>query len=595
MHMSTNKDAKDEGTTPVIAWNEHKAGLGNVDKAHVQEVITSLSRGSRFYAREEERASALSERVERIREQCERARKDKSLPRRAQQLDKQLLPALEAERVLGRVIACMDFDCFFAAVEALDDPSLVAVPHAVGGGKNGVLSTASYEARRFGVRSAMPTFIARRLCPQLRIVPTRYERYKEVSKLVEDKVLSQFDSEYRMGSLDEAFLDITHLVTETRTADEVVSELRQKVTHVTGGLTVSVGVGPNSLVAKICTDMNKPNGQTIVLPSDGRNGVVEFMSSLPLRKIPGIGKVLETVLREGVGLSSVGDIFTERAVLSTVLREKTFRFLMRSALGIGSTFYGVDNDEEEARKGISRERTFGPVRDEQRLVEILHNLCVMLEADLAKAGVTAARTVSLKLKTSGFKTLSRSYTLPASQYVSSAESIEKVAKRVLKSEFPIELRLLGVRLNKLTFKSDCNDSKRGVLRYLSQRSGDQGGVSPFNELGKSAVAVAQSTPMKRQRPDNCGGITGNAKLDVRNDGLKRCCDCRAVCASSDTSQPAHTNKYSCPVCNSRCFMHLGTLNSHLDACLASGARESSNASKNDCDNARVPWHKRPKR
>ncbi len=354
----------------------------------MQAMITKLSQGSRFYLREQKKAAALAARIAVVREEVEAAERspDKLAARKAE-IDAKLLPELEAQRVSGRVLACIDFDCFFAAVEALDNPSLVGVPHAVGGTKNGVISTASYEARRFGVRSAMATFIARKLCPQLRIVPGRMARYKEISKLVEHEVLAKFDPGYRMGSLDEAFLDVTHLVSDTRSAEDVISELRSTVKRVTGGLTASVGVGPNRLVAKISADMNKPDGQTIILPEDEQKGVIEFMAGLPLRKVPGIGRVLEAWLADGIGLSCVGDIFEKRAVIAEVVSERTLHFLLRSALGIGCAFTDSGGDEEVSRKGISRQRSFSPERDEAKLMEMLHRICVMLEEDVQKAGV----------------------------------------------------------------------------------------------------------------------------------------------------------------------------------------------------------------
>lgn len=556
-----------QSTPGGIRWNEHKAGLQGVDKAKIQEIVTAASKGSKFYLREQAKAAELSARIAVFRKEVDAARlQPDRLAARLVEVNDVIIPSLELERVSGRVICVIDFDSYFSSVEALDDPTLVGVPHAVGAGSGGVLATASYEARRFGVRSAMATFIAKKLCPHLHIVPPRMSRYKEISRKVEEEVFAHYDPGYRMGSLDEAFLDLTPLVTPERPAEVVVRELRERIREVTGGLTTSAGVGPNRLIAKISADMNKPDGQTVILPDDERKGLMEFMKPLPLRKVPFVGRVLEAWLVDGIGLKCVGDVLKERALVAEVMSGRTVHFLLRSALGIGSAFTAVDGEEESVRKGMSRQRSFSPQKDEAKLMEILHNVCVMLEQDVVKNGVGGARTVVLKLKTSGFVSLSRSVTVKGNGYVSTAAEFEAYGRRLLKGELPMELRLVGIGLQKLWFKGEegAAEPKNSIKKFLKKEEGNGNG----NGESPASVSLKSSGSQALLQMRSLSGKMGGRKRSRNMFKMKvKEAECGACTAKSEGGSPDHLQEYVCPVCNSRCFKELGELNRHMDECL----------------------------
>lgn len=544
-----------------VRWNEHKAGLEGVDKARVQKMITELSKGSRFYAREQEKAAQLSARVAEFKRNTDAIRKDESrMARTLRFVDTQLIPTLESSRVCGRVLACLDFDAFFAAIEALDDPKLRGIPHAVGAGDRGVLSTASYEARKFGVRSAMPVYIARKLCPELKIVPVRMQRYKEMSKLVETEVLAKYDPGYRMGSIDEAYLDLTELC-ENRKVEDIVHDIHEDVRRVTDGLTVSVGVAPNCKVAKIAVDLRKPDGTTIILPNedeDERVKVVEFMRELKLRKIPGIGRVLESYLQDGLGINNVGEILDNRALIAAALSDRSVPFLIRSALGIGEAFTAAE-DEEHVRKGMSRQRSFAPEKNETKLLAMLSDIARILEGDTIKRELLGARTVVLKLKTSDFVPHTRSVTVPDGRMVSKAAEFESYAAELLRNEFPIELRLLGIGLQNLRYKKEAIDtavdSKRSIKRFLKPTEKSASSNSATDTNGRLATrSLAERTPRRKN----------NAFIR-----FKRCAACAAGSPVAEGElPPSHEFEFLCPVCNARCFRELGSLNAHLDKCIA---------------------------
>lgn len=202
-----------------------------------------------------------------------------------------------------RKIIHIDCDSFYASVEMLDDPSLKGRPIAVGGAsdRRGVLCTCNYEARRFGVHSAMPTAQAKKLCPQLLVLPTRMSRYKEVSSQIH-RIMHQYTDAIEPLSLDEAYLDVTAKNHLQGSATRMAQAIRQEVAD-TIGVTVSAGVAPNKFLAKIASDWNKPNGLCVITPEQ----VADFVTRLPVAKIHGVGKVTNQKLQQ-LGIVTCGDI-----------------------------------------------------------------------------------------------------------------------------------------------------------------------------------------------------------------------------------------------------------------------------------------------
>lgn len=266
---------------PPSLFNPHKAGLAHSDR--VRSIVASAASGGRFYENEVRKESEMTSKLAALRTRIARAPTDTAAADR-------VIADTEARRAgLGRTFVCVDFDAFFAAVSELDDPSLRGRPHAVGGGEHGVLSTSSYVARGFGVRSAMPVYIARRLCPELVIVKSDFKRYRELSDAARERVFSRF-GKFEMRSIDEAIIDVTEYLEEHGVSAEVaVEELRAEVKEVTGGLTVSAGVAATPTLSKICADLNKPDDAFIL--GNTRADIVAFCAGLQLRKVPFLGKV----------------------------------------------------------------------------------------------------------------------------------------------------------------------------------------------------------------------------------------------------------------------------------------------------------------
>jgi DNA polymerase-4 len=291
-----------------------------------------------------------------------------------------------------RSIIHLDMECFYAAIEVRDQPSLKGKPVGVGGARDrrGVLTTCNYEARKFGVYSAMPTFMALQRCPNLIILPTRFDVYRKEAAVIRE-ILFRFTPLVEPLSLDEAYLDVTDHPGALSPLAQVIRGLIFRKTK----LTASAGIGPNKLIAKIASDLKKPNGQFAVKPE----GVPAFMKELPVRKLWGIGEVTGQKL-EKLGIATCGDM------------QRLSRFALQEQFGkFGIELYdlcrGIDDrpvEPDRERKSLSNEETFST--DLETLAECEEKLPELFEelmADLAgKESTRAITKIFVKLKFSDF-------------------------------------------------------------------------------------------------------------------------------------------------------------------------------------------------
>lgn len=335
------------------------------------------------------------------------------------------------------MIVHLDMDAFFASVEQLDDPSLRGRPVIVGGSsERGVVSTASYEARRFGVHSAMPIAMARKLCPRGVFLPGRRERYVELSRRVMH-VLNTFSPLVEQASIDEAYLDIAGTERLFGDVNRLVSRLKADVRKATGGLTCSVGVAPVKFLAKICSDINKPDGVYILRPEalDG------FLCALPVRKLPGVGK------RMAEKLGDLGIVRVEQ--LRRMSKESLQAHFGKWGLELHERAFGRDARQvtpEHEAKSESSETTFArDTRDRRFLERALMAHAERVGASLRAQGIKG-RTVTLKIKFADFQQITRSQTLP--QPIASTQTLFDVGCRLLRAEaLPQPVRLIGLGLS----------------------------------------------------------------------------------------------------------------------------------------------------
>ncbi|MCK0147959.1 DNA polymerase IV [Arenibacter sp. F26102] len=337
-----------------------------------------------------------------------------------------------------RKIIHVDMDAFYASVEQMDDPTLKGKPLAVGGAeKRGVVAAASYEARKFGVRSAMSGYMAKKNCPDLIFVPPRFERYKEISLKIRN-IFYDYTDLVEPLSLDEAYLDVTTNKKGNPSASLIAKEIRQRILSEVG-LTASAGISINKFIAKVASDYNKPNGQKTVNPEE----VISFLEELEIRKFYGVGKVTADKMYQ------LG-IFTGKD-----LKGKSIEFLKEHFGKSGEYYYhvvrGIHNSEVKPNripKSVGAERTFGEnLSSEIFMLQRLENIAMELEKRLKKAKISG-KTVTLKIKYSDFSLQTRSKTLP--YFIAEKSLILETTKELLYQEkMENSVRLLGISLSNL--------------------------------------------------------------------------------------------------------------------------------------------------
>lgn len=342
------------------------------------------------------------------------------------------------ERNTNRKIIHVDMDAFYASVEQMDNPELRGKPIAVGGSENrGVVSAASYEARKFGVRSALSGALARKYCPQLIFVRPRFDRYKEISNQIRT-IFHDYTDLVEPLSLDEAYLDVTQNKKGNPSATLIAKEIRQRILNEVG-LTASAGISVNKFIAKVASDINKPNGQKTVNPDE----VIAFLEELPIRKFYGVGKVTTEKMYQ-LGIFTGSD-----------LKSKPLDFLEKHFGKSGTYYYyvvrGIHNSEvkpSRIAKSVAAEHTFDEnLSSEIFMLERLQIIAEQLVKRLQRYNI-AGKTVTLKIKYSDFTQQTRSKTLP--YFISDKGLILETAKELLYQEkMKDSVRLLGISLSNL--------------------------------------------------------------------------------------------------------------------------------------------------
>ncbi|NXP10296.1 POLK polymerase, partial [Thinocorus orbignyianus] len=634
-----------------MGLNDNKAGMQGLDKEKINKIIMEATKGSRFYENELKKDQQVNQRIEKMMKLKEKITTQQLLKAQLQ-VDK-LVIELEQSRNLGNTIVHIDMDAFYAAVEMRDNPELKEKPIAVG--SMSMLSTSNYHARRFGVRAAMPGFIAKKLCPHLTIVPLNFEKYGKVSKEVRE-ILAEYDPSFMTMGLDEAYLNITEYLEErlnwpedkrrfffntesTRekgkddinmsaklnedgyssspvlfedntplvddhreqrdksvensivfgtSAEEVVKEIRFRIEQKTQ-LTASAGIAPNTMLAKMCSDRNKPNGQYRIAPE--RQAVIDFLKDLPIRKVPGIGKVTEKMLK-ALGIVTCSELYQQRALLSLLFSEASWRNFLDISLGLGSTHLEKDGE----RKSMSTERTFSEINSAEDQYSLCQELCRDLAQDLQKEGLKG-KTVTLKLKNVNFEVKTRASTVLSS--VSTEEEIFAVAKDLLGTEIdsvaphPLRIRLMGVRVSGFLSEEEKKYQQKSIKSFLkSGKETDflrlQPGKSNQEYFTKNSEASPRGSFFDKKRAArqlNSENLCPNETIgkQVLHDQKSSTNFVEEAKKGTGSQKRNLCKTFTCPVCfEDQSSNNLEELNRHIDECLSrTVVKDAMEISKND--------------
>ena len=453
--------------------NNLKAGMEKVDVRKVEKVLNSAeAKTSPFYKHQELMDAKAQKRNDELAQRAVEARKNQRMLLQWQnEADAEVAQYPLTD--LSASYLHMDMDAFFANVEIRDNPAYASLPLAVG--STSMISTSNYVARRFGVRAGMAGFMALKICPDLIIVPCRHHKYAEIGAEIREKVLTNYDPNYRSFSCDEATLNITNYCEKhCVTPSEVGRRIKDEVVTLTG-LTCSVGIGPHPILSKIAAEFKKPDG-LFAMHFTSQDELRDFLFPIGVRKIPFLGRRTEDLLKE-IGIINLGDIYHERGLLWGLLPRKTAMSYILCPYGI---FHGSsaepkgETGEKRALDGstshkpvasehsISKERTFGSLRSKEELMgifkRVMGDVLVYYESYQDDHVVTS---VTLKLKSSSFAIRQRSMRLPTP--TKTPDVLAETALRVLASEnFPIDIRLLGI---KLTLQAEeAEDEPRTIAR-----------------------------------------------------------------------------------------------------------------------------------
>lgn len=360
-----------------------------------------------------------------------------------------------------RKIIHVDMDAFFASVEQRDNPELRGRAVAVGGaGGRGVVAAASYEARKFGVRSAMPSVTASRLCPELIFVRPRFDAYKEASRQIR-AVFHHHTDLVEPLSLDEAYLDVTEDKLGIGSATRIANLIRQEIRAKTR-LTASAGVSYNKFLAKLASDQNKPDGLCVIRPGEG----AQFVAGLPIRRFHGVGPRGEAKML-ALGIATGADLAAKDIAFLRANFGSMADYLYRAARGVDLRPVRA----HRLRKSVGAERTFGedidsPARLRETLSNIIDIVWERITAAGGDAGPLRGRTVTLKLKYNDFRIITRSAS--HDDWVAGREHFAVVARKLLEAELPLDrpIRLMGLTLSNLEGAQDAKPAQEDVQLSL---------------------------------------------------------------------------------------------------------------------------------
>lgn len=628
-HLPT-PNARDNEASALLISASDKAGMEGIDRERINAILLRESGNSTFMQRQRKMDENTNQKIADMKRRLDdkddaSGKKDWRKELEQSTIDP-LLRQYQSQRQAFSTCVVIDMDGFFISCHILSLPHLAHIPACVGG--TSMISTSNYAARKYGVRAAMPGYLGSTLVKELSggketltFVKSDFDLYKRKSGEVR-AVLEEYDPNLSMYSLDEAYMDIgpylkillssrgckSHDAIRSMLLDEVnqrkeddahnnaesfhtaaqqlLNSIRQRVKNATG-LTCSAGLASNFLLAKVASDVNKPNGQCFVGSSEAE--ILAFANPLSIRKISGIGRVTEKMLRGVCEVETVKDLYDHRAEVYFLFKPASANFMMRASIGYAETGKhrdssgeegngdnsGVDTDEATTRKGISHERTFSPTSSWSDLCNKLETIVQALVHDLKQRNLKP-KTITLKVKLANFDILTRAVTLevalfqPGNHQRSPRDILDisvnllKESKRAHTSKndtVPFAVRLLGVRCS--NFQAET-DNQTSLDRFRGSTM-----MSPHAKLDNSSRASSDEksiTPIKTNPYTTSAKPDGVVTSSPKPSGTKKAGNTERALANAGDA----TSNQQCPLCGTvlqTTKYNNAQINAHIDSCL----------------------------
>nr|XP_009919598.1 PREDICTED: DNA polymerase kappa isoform X4 [Haliaeetus albicilla] len=593
-----------DGVLLRMGLSDNKAGMQGLDKEKINKIIMEATKGSRFYENELKKDQQVNQRIEKMMQLKEKITTQQLLNAQLQ-VDK-LVIELEQSRNLSSTIVHIDMDAFYAAVEMRDNPELKEKPIAVGSMSmlvREILTEYDPNFMPMGLDEAYLN-ITEHLEERLNW-PEDKRRFFFNTEGTTEKDNINMSAKFNEGGYSSSpvlFEDNTPLMDDHpgqrdqsvansvvfgTSAEEVVKEIRFRIEQKTQ-LTASAGIAPNTMLAKMCSDRNKPNGQCRIAPE--RQAVLDFLKDLPIRKVPGIGKVTEKMLK-ALGIVTCSELYQQRALLSLLFSEASWRNFLDISLGLGSTHLEKDGE----RKSMSTERTFSEINTAEDQYSLCRELCRDLAQELQKEGLKG-KTVTLKLKNVNFEVKTRASTVLSS--VSTEEEIFAVAKDLLGTEIdsvaphPLRIRLMGVRVSGFLSEEEKKYQQKSITSFL--KSGKEisflrlhAGKSNPECFTKNSEASPRGSFFDKKRaarqlnsenPPN--ETVGKQLFHEKKSSAHFVEETKKV---TDLQNSNVCKIFTCPVCfEEQSSNNLEELNRHIDECLSGSlVKDNMEIPKND--------------
>jgi DNA polymerase kappa len=442
-------------------FTNEKAGMQGLDREQIDKIIKENTRDSVITKRKEEEFEKMKQHVEILKHKLEQLHRNDILFNQNKLLADSKVKEIKNSRIFTKCWLHIDMDMFYAAVEIRDNPSITSLPVAVGDER--MVATSNYVARKYGVRSAMPGFLAKILCPGLIFVRPNFTKYEDESRKIMN-ILKDYDENIEVMGLDEAYLDITEYCVINYISNEVelsdlINEIKRKIYDETK-LTASIGIACNKMLAKICSDINKPDG-LFILNNDAE--VIEnFMRKLKVRKIPSVGEKTEQKLNL-LGIYTCQDCIDRYVDLFHLFSENLFDFIIGACYGKGSYFH---EEPKDTRGSISNSITFNMTNNASFIMNIFRDLAKKLYLDMIDQNLRG-KTLTVEIKDKNDKNVSKCLSLK--KRFESESEIRDNGLNLLKELWNnSDIRMIRLKLtNLIEINPEIGNKKEnGILKKL---------------------------------------------------------------------------------------------------------------------------------